>query len=323
MSKRAPTESAEREKPHAPTATANAEHATVNLSQTILALVAELGSPKPVATRAAFRGADPAWMLSTGQTVSSEVILRDGTDFVRSVRAIWANLSAEQRLAATGYNPDLDAVLAHELSVLRDDNARYDKLAQAAGSSLAERRQRARDAYADGIITRQANYQTLRDYLGAEHPVVVGLGTAMRAAQSAETLAQGLDAVADALHRTRHGVDGHPASAELREDLDFAGLGDATVTALRAHATRVRETAELADARPKDLAAAQRTLDLQDGRVLHVMGIILRGFRRARRRFPTTLLPVLGDLGRVFNVSRGGGDDDEAEPTPPPAPTPA
>jgi hypothetical protein len=58
-------------------------------------------------------------------------------------------------------------------------------------------------------------------------------------------------------------------------------------------------------------------------RVLHVMGLVLRGLRRARRQHPTTLLPVLGDLGRVFNVARNGGDDGAPEPAPEPAPTPA
>lgn len=308
---------------HAVAAATHADPTPPGLAQTLLALLESLGPPAAAATRAAFRGADPAWMLSTGQTVASEVILRDGTDFVRSVRSIWQSLSAEQRAAAKGYNPGLDAVLVHELSTLRGDSARYDRLALLAGSTLAERRQRARDAWADGVIGRQVNYQTLRDYLGEDHPTVVGLAPSMRAAQTADALAQGLDAVAAAIHVTRHGDAEHTASAELREDLDFAGLGDDAVASLRKQAATVRDTAEAADARPKDLAAAQRTLDMQDGRVLHVMGIILRGFRRARRRHPETLVPALGDLGRVFNVSRGGGEEDDSEPTPPTPPTPA
>ena len=321
MSKRAQASTTTETAQNAPSTDA----ARVDLAQTLLALSASLGAPAAAAIRAAFRGADPAWMLSTGQTVASEVILRDGTDFVRSVRSIWQAMSTEQRAAAVGYNSALDAVLVHELVTLRDESARYDKLALIAGSTLAERRQRAKDAWTDGVISRQVYFQALRDYLGEKHATVVGLAPSVRAAESADGLARGIEHVAGAIHTTRHGDAEHPASAELREDLDFAGLTDDVVTALRKQAATVRETAELADARPKDLTAAQRSLDMQDGRVLHVIGIVLRGFRRARRRFPEMLVPVLGDLGRIFNVTRRGGEDDDVEPTPPtPAPpTPA
>jgi len=98
------------------------------------------------------------------------------------------------------------------------------------------------------------------------------------------------------------------------------------VEALRGSATRAREAARLADAKPQELAAAQRALDVQDGRVLHAIGIVSRAFRRARRSDGTMLAPELGALARVYGLGpRNGGTSEEEPdaPTPTPDPTPA
>ena len=72
----------------------------------------------------------------------------------------------------------------------------------------------------------------------------------------------------------------------------------------------------------RSVEAAQRSLDLQDGRVLHVIGLVVRAFRRARRGDPSMLVPDLGNLARNFGVGRNGRDDEEDPQDDRPAPTP-
>ncbi len=285
-------------------------------------LAAELGKPTPVALRLAFRGADEAWMLRQGQSIASEIILKDGAAFVNAARAVWAQLPDEKRRLTLGYSPALDAVAVQELIVLRGVSRRYDLLAQGAGVSIGRRRQEARDAFASGVTLRLSVHQTMRDLLGAAHPIIVSLDAAMKPAETADIVANGLDTIAGTLDVLRHGDDEHDADPELVEELDVAQLDDALIDAMHASATLVRDTSTLSDAKPQDLAAAQRALDLQDGRVLQVIGIMLRAFRRARKSDPTLLVPDFGELSRIFGSPYSGHSDDAPEPVPPP-PQPA
>jgi hypothetical protein len=288
---------------------------------TLTTLAAEVGPAAPRAVRAVFRAADESWMLARGQEVASEVILSDGAAFVRSTRAIYAGLTAAQRASLLGYDPSFDGVIVHELLQLRDVNGRYDRLAVVAGLSTGERKQRARVAHSEAVAVRMGTWQTLRDLLGAEHPVMVGLAAAMKPAETTDVAVEGLVTLADTLERL--GND-EAVGPEMREDFELMKLDAAHVQTLRDAADKARETARLADAKPQEMAAAQRALDVQDGRVLHAIGIVTRAFRRARRSDSTMLVPELGALARVFGYGARGRDDDEPDaPTPtPPAPTP-
>ena len=66
----------------------------------------------------------------------------------------------------------------------------------------------------------------------------------------------------------------------------------------------------------------QRKLDIQDGRVLFLMGIILRAFRAARREDPTILLPEVRALARHF-ISPPRPGRRKVRPTTPPESAPA
>lgn len=285
-------------------------------------LADELGTPTPVAVRLAFRGADEEWMLRQGQSIASEIILRDGTAFVNSTRAVWGALAVEKRRLLLGYTPALDAVTVHELIGLRATNRRYDLLAQGAGVSIARRRQEARDAFGAGVNLRLSVHQTMRDLLGATNPIIVSLDPAMKPAETADIVANGIDKLAETLHELRHGDGEHPADADLVEELDATQLDDALIASMHDTARQVRNTATLSEAKPQDLAAAQRALDIQDGRVLQVIGMVLRAFRRARRSDPTLLIPDIGELSRIFGSPNGGRSDDAPEPPPPQPPPP-
>lgn len=298
-------------------------------AKTLQSLSDSLGAPSTAAMRFAFRGADESWMLRQGQSTASESILASGASFVRSTQAIWTELSPAKRAAVMGYNPALDAVIVRELMVLASASHRYDVIAQSANASIGQRKQAARDALSAGIHLRLSVHQTLRDLLGATHPVVVGLDAAMKPADTVDVVANGIDKVAQTLHDLRHGDGQHKPDPELVQDLDFAQLSDLLIDSMRDTARAMRDTASLADARPHDLTAAQRSLDLQDGRVLHVIGLVVRAFRRARRGDPSMLVPDVGSLARNFGGSRNGRDDDEdpqpdgPAPTPTPTPPPA
>ena len=275
-------------------------------------LAAEVGPLRraPRAARAVFRGADEAWMLARGQVTATEVILTTGASFVRSTRAIYASLSAAQRASLLGYDPSFDAVVAHELGALRELNARYDRVALSAGLSVGERKQRAREAHSAAVAARLAAWQTLRDLLGASHPVMAGLTAAMKAAETTDIAADGLDSVADAIDRLR------AEDPELRDDLDLVKLDDAYVASLRGAAAKARAAARVVEAKPQELAAAQRALDLLDGRVLHAIGVVSRAFRRARRVDAPTPAPNGGVTPAAPAARRGGAASPSGRPPP-------
>ncbi len=89
------------------------------------------------------------------------------------------------------------------------------------------------------------------------------------------------------------------------------------VTALDDGAGHALTTEKAAQGNAAQARVTQRELDLGDGSVVHLVGILYRAFHEATAALPTLVVPPLGDLARFF-------DRPAAKPSPaaPPQPGP-
>lgn len=268
-------------------------------------------------TALVFKGYDAEKGLLLGQRTATERILDTAPGFVRSVEALWDSFSHTQRRTLVGYTPAVLSVLLAECAALKVCNSRYDLAAQRSLATRAQRESAARDAMRKGRDLRDQVGATLRTLHGASALSDDGVSRAFSSAETAEDLALRLCDVARYIERTLAAVD-----AETREAYAALLLDDALVAEIRGQAAEVRATAaDLNDT--EDMRVCQRQLDLQDGRVLHVIGMIHGAFRGAARRDATMLAPDLGALSPIFERPSGGSPSSPPAPQPvPPSPAP-
>lgn len=165
------------------------------------------------------------------------------------------------------------------------------------------------EAFGRGRRLRDQVYEAARTLLdpGQRAALDASFGTA----EDARKLAAGLRAVAGAVNARQKG-------AEDRKLLASLGLSEELAARLEAQASEVETTARQAEA--PDAAGAhvsQNALDEQDGVVLHLVGLVYRGFHHASD--PSVTEPDLGDLLGLF-ARRSARRPRAAAPTPAPAP---
>lgn len=276
-------------------------------------LRAEHGPCSVVVRQVAFRGYDPAKGLVLGQETASERILDAVSPITKNTVGIWSVLDATQRARLIGYTPRLLSVLLDETGTLRELNERYDAQARRASVSKAQRERAARQAFREGRELRDDAARTARMYLGAETLNSDGFERAVGNADTEEKLARGMTELADYLDAFLAGMDAE--SLEVYEEL---GITASLTTQLRAGAAAVRQTADDLIDHNDQTRVTQRQLDTQDGRVLHVIGLIHGAFRNAARRDPTMLVPELGELKPIFERERRSSATEEKpdEPVP-------
>lgn len=263
-----------------------------------------VGSVDERVVKALFAKADQDTMFGEGLRVDSQRILDAVPRFCGQAREIWANLTPQQKRLVVGYTSEFDPVLIRETIILRDLKARHDDRFQACSGSRLRRKVEARQAAQDGITLRDQAVQSLRTMLGRTSPEWVGLEDSIGTAETAEKLARGLEWLSQAMLEVRKS-----ASPELLKLMDLTGLGADYASDLAAAAKAVRDTAAAASLTPTaDTRVTQRQLDVQDGRVLYVVGLIYRAFRAANRRNPAILVPELGPLASFFVPHRSVTD---------------
>lgn len=283
--------------------------------ETLDALSKRLGAPNPTAARVTFRGYDPAEGLDQGKDVATERILRAVPVFVGSVTALWTTLTDAQRKKVLGYTETFLPVLVAETQKLQALNAQYDRVARLASVSRSHCEAAANEQLREARDLRDQVLRTVSEFV-PRSPQSATLKVAARGAESADKLAVALDALGDWL-------SGWLASmpSDEREVCAAMGFDDALAAELRQRAERVRESQADLDAISGDTRVTQRELDMQDGRVLHVVGVIHQAFRSAARRDPTIVAPDLADLDTVFErAPRSPRATDEDIPAAPPEP---
>jgi hypothetical protein len=288
---------------------------TATRPETLDGLAKRLGNPNPTAARVAFRGYDASAGLDQGKDVATERILRAVPVFVGSVTALWAALTDAQRKKVLGYTEAFLPVLVSETVKLQALNARYDRVARLASVSRSHCEAVAGEQLREARDLRDQVLRVLSEFVPPS-PQSVALKVAARGAETADKLGVALEALGDWI---REWLAASPA--DERALYATMGFDAALADELGQQADRVREAQADLDAIAGDTRVTQRELDAQDGRVLHVVGVIHQAFRSAVRRDPTIVAPDLADLDTVFErAPRGPRTTDEDTPATPPAP---
>jgi hypothetical protein len=259
------------------------------------ALAKKLGPPPADFAARTFRNALEADLVKGGTAVDSINVLEDVPRFVASALAIQEALSEPQR-ALVRFPPALLPLLVAEALQLRDLKTKHDTQKSGDMAGKAQRNAEARRAMRDGIAERDLVYGSLRNALGdarlAEIDIVTGT------ADTADKLAAGLEGLADFIDRVTK------AHKDDAVSLKEYGAGPERADALRAQAKTIRKLGKATAASGRRVT--QRALDLQDGRVLLLIGIVLRAFRAGRRADATLLVPELNRLTRLFETRPRG-----------------
>lgn len=271
-------------------------------------LAKKLGPPDAELGARTFRHAREAELVEAGTAVDSANVLEDVPRFVASAVAIRAGLSPSQQKLVR-FPQGLLPVLVHEATQLRDLKTKHDAQKSGDAAGKARREADARQAMRDAIAERDTVYDSLRNALGPD--CVPELNSLAGTAETGEKLASGLEALAGFIERTAK-AGGQDALA--LQDYD---AGPERAVEMRALAKAVRELAQATAGSRRRVT--QRALDLQDGRVLMLIGQVLRAFRAARRADSAILLPELNRLTRLYDI-RPRGKGAATEPAAPPEP---
>ncbi len=286
-------------------------------SPTLDALRARIGEADATVTAVAFHGYDAQEGLTEGQAVASERILEATPAFVAAIDHTWNTLVLDSRKQVKGFVHGFLATLVTEGMALRDLNARYDREARVAKLSRAECEQAATTTLREGREARdEARSLTKRFVPPSEQ---APLEESARGAETATEIALGCEMLSNWLARWLGAMP-----ADVRAVYEAMGFDGAMVTGLRTRAAAMREAQENLDALNRTLPVTQRQLDEQDGRVLHLIGIVHAAFRAASKTVKGVAPPPLGALRSYFERPSGrrAAADKPADP-PAPSPSPA
>jgi hypothetical protein len=187
--------------------------------------------------------------------------------------------------------------VGHEAAITSNAGDRTDR------ETTARREMREGVALRDTVIERLGN--ALSDDQMKQVDVVAG------DASSSAKLAAGLAAVADFIAALRK--DG---SADDKDALDLWSIDAPTVQSLHDRSTAILEAGKTVASPPRKVS--QRSLDLQDGRVLSLVDMIWSAFRLARRADRSILMPELNRILWMFET-RASAPKATKEAAPPPA----
>ncbi len=255
-------------------------------------LAEALGAPDPKLLRLLLRNTREEALTEWGTEVDSKNIIADIPRFVVSSLSILASLDAARRTLVKLPSGIFAAVVAeaaqlatmkvgHEAAITSNAGDRTDR------ESSSRREMREGVALRDTVIERLGN--ALSEDQMKQVDVLVG------DASSSAKLAAGLAAIADFIAAVRK--DG---SADDNDALDLWSIDASTVQSLRDKSTAVLEAGKTVAAPPRKVS--QRSLDLQDGRVLSLIDMVWSAFRLARRADRSMLMPELNRILWMFET---------------------
>jgi hypothetical protein len=284
-------------------------HPTVQPNgEDLASLHATLGAPTESFTRMLFRTAREEDLVNQGSRVDSLNIVADVPRFVASSLTILDSLDPARR--ATVMLPfGIFAVLVEEAVRLDGMKLDHEQSAVTGAGEKTERETTLRQEMRSGVALREQATAALGHALGEarvkELEVIVG------DASSAGSLVKGMNAVADFIDRVL--ASGDVAEAEA---LSAWHVAAARAVVLRAQAAKVKAAGAVVATTGRRVS--QRSLDLQDGRVLLLIEQTLRAFRTAHRADKSILVPELNRIAWLFETRTSLRKAAKA-PAPPPA----
>jgi len=258
----------------------------------------------------AFMALDDETRLEHGRAVDTSLVVTAATRFAAGAYTTFERLDADDRAKIVGACPEFVDLLVHETVALQGHKVAFDAQAAKGEVNRAGRRASARKALRDGIALRDQVYGALRNVTRPHDRAA--LDAAVGTAATAAELDVGMRRVATLL---RARLDA--ATAGQRAALAQVGLTAAQADALDEGAALALAAEQQAAGTPAQARVTQRELDLGDGAVVHLVGVIYRAFREATAVLPALVVPPLGELARFF--VRAAPKATAPAPTPTPA----
>ncbi len=264
-----------------------------------------LGKPDETFRRLLFRNHDEAELLAWGVEAATGDIVEDAPRFISSSLRILSALSPA-RQAAVKLPPAIFAILTDEASIDAEMAQSHSTVSDGEVEALKDREAKLKKEMGRGIAARDAAVGGLRHALGDAR--VEGVRIAAKDASSPAALAKGLRSVKTFITKvTKDGSD------DDRLAMDAFGVGGACAAEMEDVAKAIEDAAPTTAGTGRRVS--QRMLDIQDGRVLVLMDIVLRAFRLARRGDKALLLPELNRLAALFDTrARAAAKDTENGP---------
>ena len=248
-------------------------------------LSAELGDPSP-GTSALFLGrSTDEEFLALGTEFGTADILEAAPRFLGTA------LAALQGKEVMGVSVGVVALATQQALVLRDT---YRSFLDKGFVSAAAKRDKIREANNDCRATRDQVIGALHTALPRQGALRDRFDTLSSGAPTPEALAVSMEGLGKLTLALLEG-----ASEEERETLAELGIRAGLEAELKSKAKLLRAVSDVATSGEPAKAVDQRALDLQDGRVLHLIQVIHRAFRDAHAKDASLLQPPLGRLRRL------------------------
>ena len=277
---------------------------------TLGTLLPVFGVADEVSRTLVFRDTDDTDLVDDGAKVDTSTILTSVPTFLVSCATILRGLTVEQE-ALVYLDPGLFGVLVDESEKLVVKKQHHEDSARAEKSGQAAKEVGASATTHDAALLRERTRAGLISALGSARRVVID-AAAGTVTEEPALVATALDAIADllaAVHdpKTAGWTDGD------RKATDRFCVGSAQIAVLRATAAAVRASSEAA-ARPTR-SVTQRALDLQDGRVLLLIELVVRALRLGHRSSAAIAMPDLKQLAWKFSSRSGKRTKKAPRPT--------
>lgn len=259
----------------------------------LAALEAVIGKPDEKIRRLLLRSFTEQTFYEWGVQTDTGNILADVPRFVSSALRILVALDAPRR-ALVKLQAPIFALIVGETRALESMSRDHQAVASSEGGARADREVVLKRLSGKGVALRNSALAGLRSAVGERRLELVR--KAGSDASSADALVTGMNAVAAFIDEVVNKGDDDDRAA-----LDFFVVGASCAEELRTKAAEIAEAAKVTAATGKRVS--QRSLDIQDGRVLVLMDMVDRAFRQARRTDKSILLPELNRLSSFFASS--------------------
>lgn len=262
---------------------------------TLESLREALGPPEPALGVLLLRAFSEETLGGYGSSVASERLLRATPTIVATTLQTLASLH-DDSLNLVHLPPEIFAVIVDEAAKVPALAARVASVTKRGTVSRTAWKVSHKAARQSAIATRDRIVRAVSAALGAAHAEV--LKATAGNAEDDTALARGVGDLADFLDRTLSAGPSADRDALARFNVDGA-----CVTRLRATATALNAMGGAPTALPYN--ALQRALDLQEGRVLALLDMVVGAMRSARAENKAIVLPELGGLRSWFMPPRG------------------
>lgn len=267
-------------------------------------LRAALGKPDEKLRRLIFRNHTETDFFEWGVEAASKDIMEDAPRFISSSVRILATLSPE-RLALVHVPPWLFAILADEAGTHVTMATSHATVSDTEGEALKKREGRLKKEMGLGVAMRDRVFGCLRNAVGDAG--VTTIRAAATDASSPDALMKGLQTLASFIRATFES-----GSEDDKSALEAFQADEQCAADLEARAKSIKDASPTTAATGKRVS--QRELDIQDGRVLVLMDIVVRAFKLARKSDGSILLPELNRLKALLDSRWKTSSKEPAEP---------